>query len=822
METPLVLRPIRFPLKLKLISLFSLVLLLSLAAYAHYALTRFIEDKSAYIFSSVQEVANSGSRDIVQIIDEAKRALGVMAQFQDATKVKSVFENFPSLIDYREYSIGENKFTLGIADPAGLSRNNITRDAIDTIALAIIEQAKTIPIEIAQIIYPYKEIPVVALVRMGKNQILQMVQVGLSDVLNSRADSIQTILLTPNGQSLTPIDNNDRESIFEIVKNQFLSSGINQGVKEHRVFDQASLIGVQLANRQYPFVISHIGRSDAFAVADNLIEKSYYFAIFLLSLAIIVGILFSRTLTKSLETLFLGTQRFVGGNFESRVDVRSSDEIGALSDSFNYMGKKIVDFMEEMKEKMRLEREVEVAKLVQDSFFPESHGKISGVEFAAFYAPASECGGDWWGHFEFNNKSILLIADATGHGVPAALITATANCGLHTLKEVLKRSPEIVNEPQIMLEWFNKAICGAGKQLYMTMLCIVVDESNKKLYWSNAAHNPALILPASVKEPKRQDLVPLLSNPSPHLGKDSNSTFEKSVMDFNDSDMLILFTDGIVENTNSEKKAYGDRRFHQSIVDNISSDLTLWRDCVAGNALNFSGGTPSDDDVTLVMCNLGKSKVTDTNVKFHGNDTIVSNFDADQALDFLHKHPEVNHLIGANSPRLHEELKKLPPVAEKFIFEWQGSELDSFRDSLNHFLDHQEFIGWFESPRNYLRLIGDELVTNALAPTDSIVTVRLANTDEMILVEVEDNQGSLEKQTMLNSLKRARDTHAPKDGGRGAGLGLYLVYQSTNQMWIKVRPNLSTKVTCILETTKRYKHFKGRLTSFHYTIQEKE
>ncbi len=86
MEAPLVLRPIRFPLKLKLISLFSLVLLTSLAAYAHYALTRFIEDKSAYIFSSVQDAATSQSRDITQTIDEAKRALEVMGQIEMPAK----------------------------------------------------------------------------------------------------------------------------------------------------------------------------------------------------------------------------------------------------------------------------------------------------------------------------------------------------------------------------------------------------------------------------------------------------------------------------------------------------------------------------------------------------------------------------------------------------------------------------------------------------------------------------------------------------------------------------------------------------------------
>lgn len=815
MEAPLVLRPIRFPLKLKLISLFSLVLLTSLAAYAHYALTRFIEDKSAYIFSSVQEAASAQSRDISQTIDEAKRALEVMGQIEDAKRVKNVFESFPSLVDYREYNYATNEFTLGIADPSGLSRIQLERNQLDAVVATMQAQASSYPLNHIEVLYPHIEKPAVAILRKSDSR-LQILQVSLIDIVSSRSDSITTVIVAPNGTKLTSFADDE---IFIKVKNQFLDRGINQGVFETEAFGAQSLIGIHSSNLQYPIAVAQIGKTEAFAVADNLIEKSYLFAIFLLSLAIIVGILFSRTLTKSLETLFLGTQSFVGGNFDSRVEVNSADEIGALSDSFNYMGKKIVQFMEEMKEKMRLEREVEVAKLVQDSFFPDSNGKLGCGDFAAFYAPASECGGDWWGHIEHEGKTILFIADATGHGVPAALITATANCGLHTLKEVLKTNPKLCYHPEAMLEWFNKAICGAGKQLYMTMFCAVIDLQTKTITWSNAAHNPALLLPAKIETPKRQDLIPFLGNPSPHLGKSLDSKFEKMSMPFEIGDTLVLFTDGIVENTNSEDKAYGDRRFHQSIVEHKNSSVPSWRDAIAQSALDFSGGAPSDDDVTLVMCTLGNEK-QEAKVQFHSNDTVISEFEADEALDFLHANQQVNHLVGANTPRLNEELKHIPPSVSNYNFKWQGTSLAPFREELNRFLDSQNFDGWFKSPRDYLRLIGDELVTNALDPAGTFVKVNLATNSDIIIVEVEDNRGALEKSTLLDSLKRARDTGAPKEGGRGAGLGLYLVYQSTNQIWVDVVKGKSTKVICVLETTKRYKNFKGRLTSFHFVTQE--
>lgn len=817
METPLVLRPIRFPLKLKLISLFSLVLLASLAAYAHYALTRFIEDKSAYIFSSVQEAASAQSRDVEQIIDEAKRALAVMLEIEDAASVKNIFERFPSFMDYREYSQKTQQFTLGIADPSALSRNNITKEDLDNKANELVTKAMALPPQMIHLLYPHQDRSIVTLIYRSSDDRIQIAQVGLSDVLNARADAIKTFVLGPSGEQLLT---NGSQKLFEFANTRFLQRNIKQGVIEEKIQDEPHLIGVQIAQAQYPISIALISKGNAFAVADNLIEKSYLFAVFLLSIAIIIGILFSRSLTRSLETLFQGTQSFVSGNFESRVNVKSSDEIGALSDSFNYMGRKIVDFMLEMKEKIRLEREVEVAKLVQDSFFPEMHGDLNALSFSAFYAPASECGGDWWGHIDLEDRTIVFIADATGHGVPAALITATANCGLHTLEEVLRTNPELSKKPAKMLEWFNKAICGAGKQLYMTMLCIVVDKNNHVLTWANAAHNPALLLSADLKQPKRQDLIPLLSAPSAHLGKDIHSTFEEKSISFKPNDTLILYTDGFVENTDAEGKSYGERRFHQSIVEDHGKNISLWCQQISAKALSYSGGTPSDDDVTLVLCALDTNVEAATKVEFQSDDAVISSLSPDEALDFLYKNPQVNHLIGSNSPRLDAELKSNEPTFENTDFSWKGIELSEFRNELSSFLNSKDFPGWFESPRDYLRLISDELVTNALSNANAVVKVALSSDAKHIMLEVEDNLGILEKSTLLEALKRARETHAPKSEGRGAGLGLYLVYQSTNQIWIDVAPGKYTRVLCVLEATKRYKNFKGRFTSFHFKTQE--
>ena len=109
--------------------------------------------------------------------------------------------------------------------------------------------------------------------------------------------------------------------------------------------------------------------------------------------------------------------------------------------------------MDQMKEKARLEKELEVAQLVQASFFPEDKIMTNAYELHSFYEPATECGGDWWGVIHLENKSIWMIADASGHGVPAALITAVANCCKENLNQLLAKDPDFIKDPNDVLNF---------------------------------------------------------------------------------------------------------------------------------------------------------------------------------------------------------------------------------------------------------------------------------------------------------------------------------------------------------------------------------
>ena len=115
------------------------------------------------------------------------------------------------------------------------------------------------------------------------------------------------------------------------------------------------------------------------------------------------------------------------GDFKSEVSINSGDELENLGASFNFMTSKIDSFMSEMVEKGRMESELATAQAVQSSLFPDAHIKNEKTEIAGHYESASECGGDWWGCKFVDDKLYFFVGDATGHGVPAALLTATVS-----------------------------------------------------------------------------------------------------------------------------------------------------------------------------------------------------------------------------------------------------------------------------------------------------------------------------------------------------------------------------------------------------------
>jgi sigma-B regulation protein RsbU (phosphoserine phosphatase) len=380
------------------------------------------------------------------------------------------------------------------------------------------------------------------------------------------------------------------------------TQSINQAVKEITLEGEKLLYAYDYhPTLNYAYVVT-LPQEKAFAVTTYLINKSVFYGIFILGAAMLLSVLLARPLTAQLETLYGMTQDIAKGNFEKRVRIKGHDEVAALSDSVNDMADKIVVYMHEMKEKARLENEVQVAQLVQSSFFPSSEqtGADQQLQTHGHFEPATECGGDWWGYFDQGDWRVFFIADATGHGVPAALLTATINCCKTSLGFILETRPQFLAEPHEILRYMNQAVCGAGKEIQVTCFVASYNRKTQEFIFSNSSQTPPLLWNGNNSELSKDDFQPLIEANGPRLGQNPESRFESHRVTLKNHDTILFYTDGLTEAENLEGSAFGQRRLIKALTQHGKGSTVSIIEGVIEDFRVFTSQKAINDDLTAV------------------------------------------------------------------------------------------------------------------------------------------------------------------------------------------------------------------------------
>ncbi|MEM6733761.1 MAG: SpoIIE family protein phosphatase, partial [Myxococcota bacterium] len=199
--------------------------------------------------------------------------------------------------------------------------------------------------------------------------------------------------------------------------------------------------------------------------------------------AILLGLRFSgniRALTRVAEQ--------VGqGDLSVRAERRTNDEVGVLAAQFNEMTQRVSSLLEESVAKAAIDREVAQARAIQEMLMPaRKEFERPGIRYYRVTEAATDIGGDWWQHYRIENeKTLLCVGDVTGHGIPSAMLTATAKACCDTM--VRQGFGEDLTR---FLGALNHAIREAGQgRLVMTMFVVLWDPATRVLSFSNAGHN---------------------------------------------------------------------------------------------------------------------------------------------------------------------------------------------------------------------------------------------------------------------------------------------------------------------------------------------
>jgi len=317
--------------------------------------------------------------------------------------------------------------------------------------------------------------------------------------------------------------------------------------------------------------------------------------------AVIIGVRLSRRLTGAVNQLYEGTRRVLLGDFGHRIPVRTQDQIGELSESFNQMTVNLERLFVVEKEKERLQTELEIAREVQGQLYPKRAPPMRGLQLTVRCDPARMVSGDYYDYQEIaQHKLAFAIGDVAGKGISAALLMATLQAALRA--QMAQYLPTHGNEcsqlPDIdaaqVVSKLNKQIYAhTSPEKYATFFFAMFDEPTHTLTYTNAGHLSPLLL-------RNGDVIPLDSNGTV-VGAFPFSKYDESCIILEPGDLLICYTDGITEPENAYGEEFGDARMVDLVKKNAHQDDQEIIRLVLDAVREWNGSPELHDDMTLLL-----------------------------------------------------------------------------------------------------------------------------------------------------------------------------------------------------------------------------
>ncbi|MDB4264909.1 PAS domain S-box protein [bacterium] len=253
---------------------------------------------------------------------------------------------------------------------------------------------------------------------------------------------------------------------------------------------------------------------------------------------------------------------------------------------------------EQVEEKLRYkqrqaDKELEVAATIQQALLPRYSPRIGPIRLAWRFEPCDQIGGDIF-NFQYTGKNHIsfYMFDVCGHGVSSALIASAVSQFIQTSCSIMLPDSE-TPRPEAVLNNLEKTFPFERFDSFFTIVYITIDYANGYLYYSSAGHPPLILM-------DQNGSLRILNVHGPVIGTGSVQSYPREKVQLKNGDKVILFTDGILDYSNSRGELFGKKRLLRNLGKFADSPVQILMDKVQESMKKFAGTANPTDDASIM------------------------------------------------------------------------------------------------------------------------------------------------------------------------------------------------------------------------------
>ncbi|MFG0316041.1 MAG: PP2C family protein-serine/threonine phosphatase [Planctomycetota bacterium JB042] len=316
-------------------------------------------------------------------------------------------------------------------------------------------------------------------------------------------------------------------------------------------------------------------------------------ALVFIALGVGVSFIMGTQITSPISQLTRDVEVIAKGHLDHRPRVTTKDEIGVLAKTIDAMGRSLEEAQGAQFEHEKQKHQLQIALEIQSNLFPEKLPSLETCEVEAHYHPGPEVGGDYYDAFLLpDGRLAVMVASASGTGIPAAMVTTMARSFTAAVAEREDSGPAILKSVNRLLS------PDLRRGMYVTAVLLIVDPKSGKVEISNAGHNAVIHYKAESKavEPIHADGIA--------LGFDKGPVFDRSLMpkevQLEPGDRVVLCTPGVYSVQNHEGVELGEQNFYRLCAREGGKSSSAFVNLMADTLEKYAEAGAIESDITFV------------------------------------------------------------------------------------------------------------------------------------------------------------------------------------------------------------------------------